>query len=144
MSSVAQERLASLTKRFHSDRLHHGLLFRGDNLLFLEQAAKKLCQEILKIDEGASSHPDLFHLRPTVRLVSLRLKRHATFLMTFTARVIREVKKWPSFMKWTECAGGSECISENFGRTPAWNLPCSADHPPLLYSTDYSQPYSSG
>lgn len=78
MSSVAQERLASLTKRFHSDRLHHGLLFRGDNLLFLEQAAKKLCQEILKIDEGASSHPDLFHLRPTgkARIITVEKTRN--------------------------------------------------------------------
>ena len=78
MSSVAQERLASLTKRFHSDRLHHGLLFRGDNLLFLEQAAKKLCREILKIDEGASSHPDLFHLRPTgkARIITVEKTRN--------------------------------------------------------------------
>lgn len=77
MSSVAQERLASLSKRFHSDRLHHGLLFRGDNLLFLEKAARELCQEILNIDEGISEHPDLFHLRPTgkARIITVEKTR---------------------------------------------------------------------
>ena len=77
MSSVAQERLASLSKRFHSDRLHHGLLFRGDNLLFLEKAARELCQEILNIDGGISEHPDLFHLRPTgkARIITVEKTR---------------------------------------------------------------------
>ena len=77
MSSVAQERLASLSKRFHSDRLHHGLLFRGDNLLFLEKAARELCQEILNIDEELSEHPDLFHLRPTgkARIITVEKTR---------------------------------------------------------------------
>jgi len=77
VSSVAQERLASLSKRFHSDRLHHGLLFRGDNLLFLEKAARELCQEILNIDGGISEHPDLFHLRPTgkARIITVEKTR---------------------------------------------------------------------
>ena len=78
MSSVAQERLVKLTKRFHADRLHHGLLFRGDNLLFLEQAARKLCQEILCIDNYTAEHPDLFHLRPTgkARIITVEKTRH--------------------------------------------------------------------
>ena len=78
MSSVAQERLVKLTKRFHADRLHHGLLFRGDNLLFLEQAARKLCQEILGIDNYTAEHPDLFHLRPTgkARIITVEKTRH--------------------------------------------------------------------
>ena len=78
MSSVAQERLSSLTKRFHSDRLHHGLLFRGDNLLFLEQAARTLCHEILNFPEDTTEHPDLFHLRPTgkARIITVEKTRN--------------------------------------------------------------------
>lgn len=77
MSSVAQERLASLTSRFRSEGLHHGLLFRGDNLLFLEESAQILCQEILNIKENSSDHPDLFRLRPAgkARIITVEKTR---------------------------------------------------------------------
>jgi len=77
VSSVAQERLESLSQRFQTDRLHHGLLFRGDNLLFLEKSAKQLYGEILKIGEETTDHPDLFHLRPTgkARIITVEKTR---------------------------------------------------------------------
>ena len=77
MSSEAQEHLASLTQRFRSDRLHHGLLFRGNNLLFLEKSAQLLTREILNIDQDASGHADLFHLRPTgkARIITVEKTR---------------------------------------------------------------------
>lgn len=77
MRSFAQEHLASLITRFRSDRLHHGLLFRGDNLFFLEQSARNLSKEILKIDGNLSEHPDLFHLRPTgkARIITVEKTR---------------------------------------------------------------------
>ena len=77
MSSVAKERLESLSKRFQSDRLHHGLLFRGDNLLFLEKSARQLYGEILNIGEETTEHPDLFHLRPTgkARIITVEKTR---------------------------------------------------------------------
>ena len=77
MSSEAEEHLASLTQRFRSDRLHHGLLFRGNNLLFLEKSAQLLTREILNIDQDASGHADLFHLRPTgkARIITVEKTR---------------------------------------------------------------------
>ena len=77
MSSVAQERLESLSQRFQTDRLHHGLLFRGNNLLFLEKSARQLYGEILKIGKETTDHPDLFHLRPTgkARIITVEKTR---------------------------------------------------------------------
>lgn len=77
MSSVAQERLESLSQRFQTDSLHHGLLFRGDNLLFLEKSARQLYGEILKIGKETTDHPDLFHLRPTgkARIITVEKTR---------------------------------------------------------------------
>ena len=77
MSSVAQERLESLSQRFQTNRLHHGLLFRGDNLLFLEKSARQLYGDILKIGEEITDHPDLFHLRPTgkARIITVEKTR---------------------------------------------------------------------
>ena len=77
MSSEAQEHLASLTQRFRSDRLHHGLLFRGNNLLFLEKSAQLLTREILNIEKDSSGHADLFHLRPTgkARIITVEKTR---------------------------------------------------------------------
>ena len=77
MSSEAQEHLASLTQRFRSDSLHHGLLFRGNNLLFLEKTAQLLTREILNIEKDSSGHADLFHLRPTgkARIITVEKTR---------------------------------------------------------------------
>lgn len=77
MNSVAHERLESLSERFNSDSLHHGLLFRGDDLLFLEQSVGHLYRKILNIENNGLDHPDLFHLRPTgkARIISVEKTR---------------------------------------------------------------------
>lgn len=77
MNSVAQERLESLSERFNSGSLHHGLLFRGDNLLFLEQSVGHLYRKILNIENNGLDHPDLFHLRPTgkARIITVEKTR---------------------------------------------------------------------
>lgn len=77
MSSVAQERLASLDQRIESGKLHHGLLFRGNDLRFLESSVSKLYRKILGINGDTVDHPDLFHLRPTgkARIITVEKTR---------------------------------------------------------------------
>ena len=77
MNSIAQDRLESLSQRYQTGGLHHGLLFRGDSLLFLESSLRQLCAEILNIGEGMTEHPDLFHLRPTgkARIITVEKTR---------------------------------------------------------------------
>ena len=77
MSSLAEERLGSLGQRIESGNLHHGLLFRGDDLRFLENSVATLYRKILGMHEDGLDHPDLFHLRPTgkARIITVEKTR---------------------------------------------------------------------
>ena len=77
MDSIAQDRLQSLIQRFDSESLHHGILFRGYDLLFLEKSIGHLYRKILNMKEDANEHPDLFHLRPSgkARIITVEKTR---------------------------------------------------------------------
>jgi DNA polymerase-3 subunit delta' len=77
VSSVAEDRLASLDQRIDSGKLHHGLLFRGNDLRFLEQSVSQLYRKILRMEGDEIDHPDLFHLRPTgkARIITVEKTR---------------------------------------------------------------------
>ena len=73
MSSVAQAPFITF-QTLHSDRLHHGLLFREDNFVFerIEHCARS------KFPGDTTEHPDLFHLRPTgkARIITVEKTRN--------------------------------------------------------------------
>ena len=77
MDSIAQDRLQSLIQRFESESLHHGILFRGHDLLFLEKSIGHLYRKILNMKEDVNEHPDLFHLRPSgkARIITVEKTR---------------------------------------------------------------------
>ena len=77
MSALAEERIESLGQRFETDSLHHGLIFRGDEIPFLEQSVCILYRKILGMSDDASVHPDLFHLRPSgkARIITVEKTR---------------------------------------------------------------------
>jgi DNA polymerase III delta prime subunit len=62
-----------LSERLADGKLHHALIYQGNDLDEIGRHALRLTREILEMPAGNSEHPDLFHLRPSgkMRIISV-------------------------------------------------------------------------
>ncbi len=87
MSDSRPDPILALKKRLKEGSLHHGILFLGQGVSAIENAALVLAQELLSMDQETLAHPDLFHLRPSgkARIITVEKTRELISMMNRTS-----------------------------------------------------------
>jgi len=77
VSSPKTNPTKALLDRFADGRLHHAILFIGQNNLSVEKNASELTRRVLSMNSDQAEHPDLFHLRPSgkARIITVEKTR---------------------------------------------------------------------
>ena len=77
MSSPQTNPTKALLDRFADGRLHHAILFIGQNNLSVEKNASELTRRVLSMNSNQAEHPDIFHLRPSgkARIITVEKTR---------------------------------------------------------------------